>query len=174
MSELALGISIFSVIVAAFSLGWNIYRDVMLKAKVKVAFGVRVMLHSSMPERPRLLIISATNFGPGAVTLSAIYVKNAPLWRRVLRKTEYGFIMHDYANPMSGQLPKKLEMGEKLDLLLPYDKECLLSADCTHIGLTDYFGRTHWAPRSDVKKAKQAYVKAFGEMGAEAKKLTVA
>jgi hypothetical protein len=65
---IALLISIFSVLVAAFSLGWNIYRDIILKAKVDVSFAVVTIIHDTMPERPQFLNIKATNFGPGPVT----------------------------------------------------------------------------------------------------------
>lgn len=161
-NDIAIVVSVMSLSVAALSLGWNIYRDVVVKAKVKVTFGVRVIIHASMPERPTFLNISLTNFGPGVVTLSMIQMKNAPLWRRLLRKTEHAIIMHDYENPLSGKLPKRLEVGERLDLLLAYSKECFLRANCTHIGVSDFFGRVHWAPRSHLRKAKQDYAKAFG------------
>jgi len=40
-AQAAILISICSAIVAAFSLGWNVYRDVVLKAKVMVTFAVK-------------------------------------------------------------------------------------------------------------------------------------
>ncbi len=44
LGAVAIFISVFSILIAAFSLGWNIYRDVILKPKVKVAFGIRTFI----------------------------------------------------------------------------------------------------------------------------------
>ena len=160
--NIALAISIASAVIASLSLGWNIYRDVVLRARVRVSFSIVSIIHESLPDRPRYLSISATNFGPGPVTLSMPCAKNAPLWRRIARKTKHAVINPDYTNPLSGKLPKKVEVGDKLDLLLPYKKDCLLHARFTHVGLSDYFGRMHWAPRAQLKAAYRQYHEEFG------------
>lgn len=157
----ALIVSIISALIASIALGWNIYRDVVLKAKVVVSFSIVFIVHDSLPHRPQYMNITGTNFGPGAVTLSSIVTRNAPLWRRLFRKVEYAYITPDYTNTMSGRLPTKLEPGDKIELLLPYDAECLLSHDFTHVGLTDYYGRTHWATRRDMNKARANWSKDF-------------
>lgn len=94
--------------------------------------------------------------------MSMIVTKNAPLWRRILRKSQHGVIIFDYTNPMSDKLPKKLDVGESLNLLLPYEKKCFLSEPVTHIGVGDSFGRIHWAPQFDLVNAQRQYAKAFG------------
>jgi hypothetical protein len=157
----ALFISALSLAIAALSLGWNIYRDVILKPKLKVRFGVKEIILPSVPEHLTKLILTATNFGPGRITSDLIELKNAPLWRRVLRKTQKAIIIHDRENPMSAQLPATLEVGDNIDLILPYDKDCCLSKPYTHIGLSDSFGRIHWAPTRDMREAKEHYRKAF-------------
>lgn len=158
---IALLISIFSVLVAAFSLGWNIYRDIILKAKVDVSFAVVTIIHDTMPDRPQFLNIKATNFGPGSVTISMICVKKAEIWRRLIRKTKHAVITPDYTNPLSSKLPAKIEVGDKIELLLPYKKDSFLRSHFTHIGVNDYFGRTHWAPKRDLKKAYATWKKDF-------------
>lgn len=160
---IALLISILSLAVAALSLGWNIYRDVILKPKLKIGFGVKEIISPSLAEHLTKLILTATNFGPGRIKCSMIELRNAPLWRRVLRKTRQAIIIHDYQNPMSAQLPATLEVGDKMDLILPYDKECCLSKPFTHIGLSDSFGRIHWAPTRDMRRAKEHYQKDFAK-----------
>ena len=159
--QIALIVSIGSAAVASMALGWNIYRDIVLKAKVVVSFSVIFILHEALPERPQYLDITATNFGPGAVSLSTIVAANRPLWRRLLRKVRYAMVNPDYSNPLSGRLPTKIETGDKIVLLLPYDDQCLLGHKFTHVGLTDFFGRTHWAPASDLKKARANWLKDF-------------
>lgn len=160
---IALLLSVFSISVAALALGWNIYRDVILKPKLKVDFGIKKIVHQTFTEPLTKLIITATNFGPGRIKCSMIQFMNAPLWRRLLRKTEYAVILSDSENPMSRKLPATLEVGDQIDLILPYDKDCFLSSPCTHIGVSDFFRRVHWAPTKQVKKAREQYLKEFGK-----------
>lgn len=163
-SEIAIIISIISVLLAGLSLGWNIYRDVVLKAKIKVSFSISTIVQQgdSTP-RPEYVTITATNFGPGAVNLSMIEIKKSSWWKWLLRKEERAAMIHDYENPLSGQLPHKLEVGEKINLFLPFDESCFLKEEWSHVGINDYFGRTHWARRKDVKAATQKWKERFGQ-----------
>lgn len=159
--KIALIVSIGSAIVASLALGWNIYRDIVLKAKVIVSFSVIFIFHETLPDRPKYLNITATNFGPGVVSLDTIVAADRPLWRRLFRRVRYAMINPDYSNPLSGRLPAKIETGDKIVLLLPYNDQCLLSHKFTHVGLTDFFDRTHWAPASDLKKAHAKWLRDF-------------
>ena len=161
--QIALVVSIVSVLIASLALGWNVYRDVIMKPRVDVSFAVVTIFHESLPHRPQYLNLRVTNFGPGVVTISTICVREAPLWRRILRKARYAIITPDYTNSLSARLPAKIEVGEKIELLLPYDKECFLNTPFTHVGVNDYYARTHWAPRRDLKRAYTAWRKNFGK-----------
>lgn len=158
---IALIISIFSVLVASLSLGWNIFRDVILKAKVDVTFAVVFIIHQSLPGRPQYLNIKATNFGPGPITISTICVREAPLWRRILRKVRFAIVTADYANSMSAKLPAKIDVGDKIELLLPYDNDCFLKSPFTDVGVSDYYGRIHWVSRKEFKRARATWIKDF-------------
>ena len=158
----ALGISFFSLLVAGLSLGWNIYRDVVLKPRLRVRFQVSTLVHPAMESRT-YLDVSATNHGPGRVTCNMIHVKTASLWRTLTRRIKHGVIVGDWTNPMSAKLPKVLEVGDRATFLIPYDKDCFLSGETTHIGVLDSFGRTHWAGRRNVEEARAVYQKDFGQ-----------
>ncbi len=160
-ATIAILVSVGSLLVAGLSLGWNIYRDIVLKPRVKVSFGKRMIHHSTLPKPLPKLVLSATNFGPGAVKLSMIQFRNATLWKRLTRATEHAVIIHDYTEPMSAKLPATVEPGDQIDLLLPWDEKCCMSEPCTHMGISDYFGRVHWAPRSDVKATRERWLKEF-------------
>ncbi len=162
-SEIAIGISILSVLIAGLSLGWNIYRDVVLKAKVRISFAIMTLVQRGVSARPEYISITATNFGPGAVNLSMIEIKNSSWWRWLLRKVQRAAVIEDYENPISGKLPHKLEVGEKLNLLLPFNAQCFLKEGWSHVGVNDYFGRTHWARKKDVNVANQKWKKRFGQ-----------
>ncbi len=161
--EVALFVSFFSLTVSALSLGWNIYRDAVQKPRLKLSFGVGTIHHSSLDKPLRKIMLSAVNCGPRPVHCNKIHAANSSWWRRILRKTKHEFIMADYTEPLSGKLPCKLEVGERLHLLLPYTKECMLEEDFTHVGLIDSFGRFHCAPRKDLNEAKKVYRRDFVE-----------
>jgi hypothetical protein len=125
-AEIALIISIFSATIAGLSLGWNIYRDVVLKAKMKIGCGVRTIIQYGNPARTEYVIITATNHGPGSVNLSMVQMKDSSWWRWLFRKEKYAAVIHDFKNPLSGQLPHRLEVGAKIDLLFHYNTDCML------------------------------------------------
>jgi hypothetical protein len=161
-AEIAIIISIISATIAGFSLGWNIYRDVVLKAKIKIDFGIKVIIQHGNPSKPEFVNIAATNHGPGSVKLSMVQMKDSSLWRWLFRKEKYAVVMHDYENPLSGQLPCKLEVGETLDLLFHYNVNCMLKNGWSHIGVSDSYGRIHWAKSKQVKKAISQWKIDFG------------
>jgi hypothetical protein len=162
-AEIAIIISIISAAIAGLSLGWNIYREVVLKAKIKISFGIRTIIQYGNPVRPEYVNISATNHGPGSVNLSMVQMKDSSWWRWLFRKEKYAAVIHDFKNPLSGQLPHRLEVGEKIDLLFHYNGDCMLKNGWSHIGISDYFGRTHWAESKQVKEAIDRWNKDFGK-----------
>ena len=160
-ATIAILVSVGSLLVAGLSLGWNIYRDIVLKPRVKVSFKKGNIHHSTLAKPLPKLALSATNLGPGQVKLSMIWFRNVTLWKRLTRTTQLAFIVPDYTEPMSAKLPATVEPGDRIDLLLPWDEKCCMSAPCTQMGISDYFGRVHWAPRKDVKAAREQWLKDF-------------
>ena len=152
-----------SLVIASVALGWNVYRDVILKAKVRVYFGVFRALAAGqrLADGHRYLKISATNHGPGPVTIVMIAGHAAPLWRRLLRRPESFVILNDHTNPLNRRLPHKLEIGDTLDLFLPYNDRCVLAGTATRIGVTDSFGRVLLAPAKNLAEAREQFRKDF-------------
>jgi len=159
-AEVALLISGISGGIALFGLGWNIYRDIILKPKVKVRLHIsNIASPGDLPEkRPTVIDFTATNHGPGKVILQGFRMKN----KRLFRKTKWGFMLNDFRNLLSGQFPHKLEVGETATFLLPFRKGTFLEHDFTKIGILDSFDRFHWVPKKDIKRTKQQYQKQFG------------
>lgn len=150
----ALAISIVSVAVASISLGWNVYRDVVMKPRLRVRCMIVSLMTPGQKSAPQLVQVSGTNFGPGELTVDSIEGKNAPIWRRLLRRAEYFVVMHVRTVPLGDTLPKRLAVGEKVTLYFPYDNRSFLGAPSTHIGFGDSFSRTHWAPRAQLRRAQ--------------------
>ena len=160
---LAVAISTLSLVLASVALGWNIYRDIILKARVRVSFSVVRILTpgQKVKDGVQFVRISATNHGPGPVTIDMISGQTSPLWRRLLRRPQHFVILPDYTNPLNPKLPQRLGVGDSMSLYLPYDASCLLKDPITHIGVSDSFGRLHYAPRNSLNTARRGFGRDF-------------
>lgn len=148
-------ISILSFLVAAFSLGWNVYRDVLLKPKLRVSFYLTNLVSVDAGNVENKITLSAVNMGPGSLSLQMIHTKTSSLWRKLFRRIEHGII--NYNNPPDAiRLPCKLEVGDTATFLFDYGAP-FIHERFTHIGIRDSFGKIHWAARRDVKRAKRLY-----------------
>lgn len=151
----------FSLCVSAVSLGWNVYRDILLKPRAKVRLSLMTLLHPAFPDRPEFLRLSVTNLGPGQLRIKGTYARKWSFLLKLLRKTKLAFYTPDYRNPAGAQLPFTLEVGEDAGILFPWRVDCLLQEDYTHIGVIDSYGRLHWAPADDITELRSEYEKAF-------------
>ena len=161
-SSVAILVSLISIGVAALSLGWNIYRDIIAKPKIAISFGVSTIIVPNLDEEQEYISLSATNHGPGSVTISSILIKNTSLWKRLSKTKKLAVVIPDDTNPFSNRLPAKLGVGDKTNLFLPYDQECLLREEWTHVGVCDYFEKSHWATSKEIKEARQRWLQDFG------------
>ena len=75
LALIALLISGLSVAVASLSLGWNIYRDVLAKPRVKVRMGIRQVVEDGESVNGYVAWVRGLNLGPGKVTLEIIVVR---------------------------------------------------------------------------------------------------
>ena len=159
-ADLAILISSCSAVVAAISLGWNVYRDVVLKPKVVVKFYVGRIFVAGYDNLPTYLILEATNHGPGNINLSMIRMKDSSIWKTLTKSTVHGAAFPD-VELFGSKLPEKLEVGDKKQMLFEYNEACLLKSKMNHIGIGDSFGRMHWAPKKDMAIAQKKYNKDF-------------
>ena len=135
LAQLAIVISVSSAAIAAISLGWNIYRDVILKPKAVVAVSRQNIISPGSAPSPDYIGISATNHGPGTVTLNSLILRNTSLWKKLWRDESHAVLFHDYTNRLSDNFPKKLDAGETINLFVNYDNDCFLKDDYNNIGI---------------------------------------
>jgi hypothetical protein len=154
MSNMAILImSLSSLLIAALALGWNIYRDVIMKGRVKMTFGWCSII-AGQEITPDMIMISGVNHGPGKLVIQSIVLKKTSLLKFLSRKSEKSWIkLTERPSEGSDELPKELDVGDELLLLFPSSVE-FAGADFSHIGLKDNFGRMHWAKKKDVQKFK--------------------
>lgn len=157
-AALALLFSGLSVAIASFALGWNIYRDILAKPRVKVRMGLRQLLRSGETEFPMSVWIRALNLGPGNITLEMIVVKKSSLRRLLTRSGEFGFVKFDGAMMPGSSLPIKLEVGEHADFILPCNRDSFLGKSFTELGIKDVHDRIHWAPRKDMRESRENWL----------------
>ena len=155
-ADVALIISALSAGIALFTLGWNIYRDIVLRPRLKITFFIGDTTPSP-DARPNFVVISGTNFGPGITTVRMVHTRKTSLWRRLRNKVINGIVLTQGA-----VLPKRLEVGESVQILFPYDKDCFLKEDWNRVGLCDTFNKTHWATPNSVKNARKKWIDNFG------------
>ena len=159
----SIALSIFSVLIAGFALGWNVYRDVYSKPRIKVRAAKRVIVHGEQKHGP-YLALDVTNFGPGTASITAIITRDYSPWLRP-RNRLGGVVMHDWKNPYSAKLPAKLEPAERIDLFLPWidEDKYVLSTTMSRLGVMDVFGRSIWVPMKDLNEVRQQHGKDFNK-----------
>jgi hypothetical protein len=155
-------VAVLALLVSGASILWNIYRDILLKPRLKVRMQISVILQPGSDKRESFIDITATNHGPGPITCESIFSRKRAFFRWV--KPKYMFIIRDYTNPLSAQLPKKLEVGDKITLLFHYEENLFLAYRPTHVGIRDSFGRLHFADKSSLNEAIDLYLKDFPEL----------
>jgi hypothetical protein len=157
-ADVAILISVLSFI---GNLGWNVFRELWLRPRLRVSLDIATVA-SEVIKAQRKIMISGTNFGPGKIRVGMIRWQKATLLSRLRRTARYGVLVHDYKNPLSGKLPITLDVGERVDLMFPFEKGGLLAERPTRVGLRDNFGRDHWVPRKTLKLAQAEFDKAYG------------
>ena len=161
LNTTAILISILSLVVAAFSLGWNVYRDVVFKARLIVNIAIVDIMNVGVGRQGPYINITGTNFGPDDLIVNVIVGQNASFFRHITGRTSNLIIMYDHTNPISNKLPKRIAKGEQVELFFPYNRDCFLKEQVTYIGLRDSFRRSHWATSRELKAVKKRYARDF-------------
>lgn len=166
-------ISICSFGVAVGSFVWNVWsKFIYPKARIRVSLQALVIFHPGQDDHQKELIsLSATNMGPGEVTLSGAVIRNRKVeWRKHWKayfdrryRYDYGLLnpLQDFPakldhsiGPFSGGLPKKLAVGETFSSYFPRRVDWFENK-VAGVGFGDSLGRNHWCARSDVQKVRE-------------------
>lgn len=159
MDKFALTLSFLSIIIAGVALGWNIYRDVILKPQLVVSFTVESVF--SDHKESTHISLKGVNGGPGKITCNSVTLKQSSLFRKFTKRINFWAVLPDFQNPHCTNLPVTLNMADEVKLVFPYEKGCFLNRSFTHIGLNDSFNRVHWCPVNEVSVAKKLYNSEF-------------
>jgi hypothetical protein len=166
----SLWISLLAVGVSLFALGWNVYRDVVMKPRLKVDLAFATIKRTEaggnplcalnkrrIPPNNPFVLLEGVNHGPGQIRCSAIMAIGKDKDKDSMKRL--GVIVHDTGHEVSDSLPKALEVGEPIQLAIPLFDNCFLREDVVRVGIKDSFGRIHWAPRRTVRIMRKAFRK---------------
>jgi hypothetical protein len=146
--NLTIAVSMLAFAVSLFSLGWNVYRDVVLKPRFRVRFAIYHWwrdegTHRARPPEYHLTVV---NHGPGTATVEATVVKTR------LAKLVWSWNSNDVH-----KVPQELKPGQLTIITVSPTESLIEDTKPLRIGVQDAFGRVHWAPRKDLEKAKREY-----------------
>jgi len=150
--------SILAITLSSLTLGWTIYRDAIRKPKFKISIGVKKIIQAGREPEGPLIAVEALNMGPMPNRIGLSFVRKNWIERRVFdRERGSAMIYPDYHHRLATPASTRLEVGDQANLFFPYDKDCFLKESYSQIGVSDGFGRIHWASRRDVRKARKKY-----------------
>jgi hypothetical protein len=151
-------ISFGSLFVAAISLGWNIYRDVIRKPRLRVVL-MNAVITAGEQDPPRRITVSITNFGPTNTRACSLDLRKTSFWRRLFRRQKFAFLLQDYLDPLSGKIPCELGVGEKVIMTFRHLPDMFLESDYNQLGVIDPFGRMHWCSMRNYREVRESYLK---------------
>lgn len=166
-ADYALVVSILSFVVSLGSLAWNVWsKYIYPKAKLRVSFAIMTVIGDSRKTDIDAIGLGITNYGPTDIKIHTTICRQrkAFSWKKLKREWQYAILnpLHDFPNrldlsigPFGGGLPHKLVVGESFSLYLTIDHEALREQPIIDVGVSDVFGRSHWAPRSSVRKVRR-------------------
>jgi hypothetical protein len=157
-ADWALIISLCSAAISLAGFVWNVWsKFIYPKPRVRVSFNFMTTVGSGAV-RENVLCLSATNMGPGPVTLHSAVLRK----RTFLRTKGYALLnpLHNYpaqtghsVGPFGGGLPKKVEVGEQFSVYFTAYHDGLAADEFDQIGFHDLFGRNHWAQKRQLRTA---------------------
>jgi hypothetical protein len=159
---LAETLSIIAIATSMFTLGWSVYRDVR-RPKLKISISINRIVAQGASASDRFISLSALNLGPIPNRVNMPYMTKSWLRRIILRDSwPHAVILPDYHHPGTSneqQRTSRIEIGDSITFAFPLDDESFLSnAEYIGIGVTDGFGRAHFAPRRQLRELRRQFM----------------
>jgi hypothetical protein len=150
--------AIIAICISAFNLVWNIYRDALRTPKFKVSIAIKKIVQKGHPEQGSLIFLEALNLGPGPNRIGLPFTTKGWLRRTFFdRKNGRAMIYPDFSHWAASKASTRVDVGDSVNFIFPCTAPSFLDENFSRIGVSDGFGRMHWAPRRELKKAKARY-----------------
>jgi len=145
-AAVAIVISICALMVSCFSLGWNIYRDIIAKPRFRVSLRIGRWTYSTKRIYAPDLDLAVVNFGPGLLVVRNAVIRTRPaFWSWLENDSSIELVLAE-------NLSAELEKGQRVIIQVPNLHECILDKRPFGIGIRDACGRIRWAPKGELKK----------------------
>jgi hypothetical protein len=155
--------ALVSLFISALTFGWTIYRDIVQKPRFRMSAGVKSIAQQGRPPEGPYLFVEALNLGPIPNRINVVFLR-CGWWARKIRRTPVSAVFADHAHPATTQAGKRIEVGDTGTFIIPMLSGGFLDQDdWAQIGMSDGFGRMHWAPRSDMKGLRKRYRELLAE-----------
>ncbi len=163
MGTLTIVIAIVALSVSMLTAGWTIYRDAIQKPKFRVSISLKTVVQAGRePDGPHIFV-EALNMGPVSNRFGLVFCRES-WWQRRIKDTGGAFIYPDYAHVATTRGSERIEVGDTATSVFPYDADCFLKEDFVQVGVSDGYGRMHWAPRAQLRKAREKYREKFSQV----------
>jgi len=107
-----------------------------------------------------MVILTAVNHGPGEIKIKGVTLE--PTRRQI--KAVGGAIypaFPEFDTRFASPLPATLKPGEEARIMIGYNRNCFLRERHKKLGVVDGFGRPHWLPTKQLRRAEARYKKDF-------------
>ena len=147
-----------ALLVAAFALGWNVFRDVIQKPRLRVRVGHHSIVQQGVGVLAEVVSVDVVNLGPGPATASSIFARDYTGFLGRFAQDRGGLHLIPMQVHGSGSsLPCRLEVGERRSFFGTWGEGSLAAEDFTHLWVIDTLGRRHKAPKKDVRELQRAW-----------------
>ena len=149
--QASLLLSILSLVISAFALGWNVYRDVILKPRLIVRLKLAWFLDIVNARRCPTVTLSVLNRGPGKICCEFTAIETKKLFLMEL--------IPDFSHPECAKLPALLDPAQTIHLIIFMER--FIEQNPVKFGIRDSYGRCHWVPKRDLRNTRKL-VQGFG------------
>lgn len=156
-------VATIALIVSSLTLGWTIYRDAIQKPKFRVSIAIKTIFqHGHEPDGP-YIFVDALNLGPLPNRVSMICIRKSWINRILHPDDSNAVITPDWRHWANTAAGTRLDVGDTAQFVIPFDRDAFLKENFIDIGVSDGYGRIHWAKRKQLRVAKKRYRMRFIE-----------
>lgn len=161
MDTVSIIVAIVSLCVSMLTAGWTIYRDVIQRPKFQVSIAIKNVQQAGFEPLGPDIYLEALNLGPLPNRIGVPYCRKSWWHRRFQRKNTFAFIYPNFGHMAATQTAARIEVGDTGTFVFPYDADCFLKIDWAQIGISDGYGRRHWAPRKQLRQLRKRFLRDF-------------
>lgn len=145
--------------------GWTIYRDAIQRPKFRVSIAIKSVYQAGHEPIGPDIFVDALNLGPFPNRLGVVWCRKSWWQRRVNPTQSFAHVYSNYGHVAATPSGERIEVGDTGTHIFTYDVDCFLNNDWAQVGVSDGYGRYHWAPRKQLCEVHDKYQRDFLQEG---------